>query len=142
VDVETFARSFGGCQWAMMFILGQTGKTTARLRFNVGPGAHVAVPVDVDYSQPFGASDLEGWEAEYQANIHPEPLASGLTEWRHRWGLADEGAARGLLSPDLLEGLRDMEPEERQLILDELAADPDLLDQQDQLDRREVIYEL
>ncbi|MCY2927954.1 MAG: hypothetical protein NTV86_00380 [Planctomycetota bacterium] len=141
VDEETFARAFGGCQWALMFIVGQTGKTTARLRFNVGPGAHVAVPVEVDYSRAFGPSDLEAWEAEYQANIHPEIWSSGLAQLEHRWGLTDEDPGRGLLSPDLLEGLREMEPAERQLILAELAADPDFSDNESQRGQTGVIYE-
>ncbi|MCY2928742.1 MAG: hypothetical protein NTV86_04460 [Planctomycetota bacterium] len=138
VDEETFGRAFGGCQWALMFILGQTGKTTARLRFNVGPGAHVAVPVEVDYSRPFAASDLAAWEAEYQANIHFETWPGALIELGHRWGLTDEDRTGALLPPDLLADLRDMEPAERQLILDELAADPDTWGQDGQ---QEAIYE-
>ena len=39
VDEETFARVFGGCDWAVMFILARGGATYARLRFNTGPGA-------------------------------------------------------------------------------------------------------
>ena len=35
-DEETFARVFGSCQWAIMFILASGGKSYARLRFNVG----------------------------------------------------------------------------------------------------------
>lgn len=145
VDEDTFARAFGGCQWAVMFVVGQTGKTTARLRFNVGPGAHVAVPVEVDYSRPFGPSDLEAWEAEYKANVHPEVRSGALVELEHWWGLPVEGPTRGLLPPDLLEELRDMEPAERTMILDELAADPDFFgqdDEQGQQDRQEVVYEL
>ena len=69
---------FGRSDWAMMFILSRSGKTYARLRFNVGPGGHVQVPVQVDYSQPFGASDQAAWEAEYKANVHPEPFLSGM----------------------------------------------------------------
>jgi proteasome lid subunit RPN8/RPN11 len=36
-DEETFARVFGACDWAIMFVQARTGKTYARLRFNVGP---------------------------------------------------------------------------------------------------------
>jgi hypothetical protein len=39
------------------------------LRFHVGPGGDIELPVDIDYSQPFVASDHEGWLAEYQANV-------------------------------------------------------------------------
>jgi proteasome lid subunit RPN8/RPN11 len=68
-DEETFARVFGCCQWAVMFIVAHGGKSYARLRFSVGPGGQVVIPVEVDYSQQFGQSDQESWESEYQANI-------------------------------------------------------------------------
>ena len=87
VDEDTFARAFGGCQWALMFIVGQTGKTTARLRFNVGPGGHAVIPVEVDYSRPFVASDEDAWEAEYRANIHPEFQTIGFTGRDPGYGL-------------------------------------------------------
>ncbi|MCY2928602.1 MAG: hypothetical protein NTV86_03750 [Planctomycetota bacterium] len=139
VDEETFGRAFGGCQWALMFILGQTGKTTARLRFNVGPGAHMAVPVEVDYSRPFAATDLDAWEAEYRANVYPEYRVMGFGGGDPGYGLTDDamGLEGRMFPQDLLEDLRDMEPAERQLILDELATDPDAWGQGQQ----EAIYE-
>lgn len=72
-DEETFDRVFGGCQWAVMAILAKGGQTYARLRFNTGPGGQLLIPVTVDYSAAFDASNHEAWEEEYQANIHPEP---------------------------------------------------------------------
>lgn len=72
VDEQTFARVFGGCDWAVMLILAKGGETYARLRFNVGPGGESVVPVCVDYDLPFAGSDREAWEAEYQANIKIE----------------------------------------------------------------------
>ena len=45
------------------------GRTYARLRFHVGPGGDIELPVQVDYAQPFAASDHEAWLAEYQANV-------------------------------------------------------------------------
>lgn len=72
VDEETFDRVFGGCDWAVMFILAEGGDTYARLRFNVGPGAAIELPVSVDYEQPFAGSDHLAWEVEYQANIEIE----------------------------------------------------------------------
>jgi proteasome lid subunit RPN8/RPN11 len=71
VDEETFARSFGPCDWAIMFILARGGKTYARLRFNIGPGGEVEIPVEVDYGASFGAADHVAWEAEYAAHIFP-----------------------------------------------------------------------
>ena len=52
-DEETFARVFGNSDWAVMFILARGGQTYARLRFNVGPGGHVQIPVEVDFHRPF-----------------------------------------------------------------------------------------
>ncbi len=72
-DEMTFERVFAGPDWALMFILACGGQTYARLRFNAGPGGALAVPVEVDYSQPFPASDFEAWEQEYEALVHKEP---------------------------------------------------------------------
>ncbi len=55
-----------------MFILAKSGKTYARLRFNTGPGGHMQIPVEVDYQQPFAASDHEAWKQEYTANVQAE----------------------------------------------------------------------
>ena len=73
VDEATFGRVFGSCDWAVMFIIAEGGETFARLRFNVGPNAELLIPVEVDYSQPFAASDYAAWTAEYEANVNEEP---------------------------------------------------------------------
>ena len=103
-DEETFARVFGRCDWAVIFILARGGKCYARLRYNVGPGVDVELPVDVDYGHPFEASDWELWHDEYLANIRvppPEPVKETKPEkqpnvrdtgfsadhwWRDAWG--------------------------------------------------------
>ena len=68
-DEDTFARVFGRTEWALMFILARGGRSYARLRFHVGPGGDIELPVQVDYTRPFTASDHEAWLAEYQANV-------------------------------------------------------------------------
>ena len=74
-DEETFARVFGRTDWAVMFILARGGQSYARLRFHVGPGGDIDLPVHVDYSRPFAASDHAAWLAEYQSNVEmPESL--------------------------------------------------------------------
>jgi proteasome lid subunit RPN8/RPN11 len=78
VDEETFQRVFGRSDWAVMFILARDGDCFARLRCNVGPGAEIELPVDVDYSRPFGASEVERWGEEYLANVQP-PAPKPLT---------------------------------------------------------------
>ena len=71
VDEETFNRVFGRSDWAVMFIIARGGESYARLRFNVGPGGAIDIPVAVDYCRPFAASDEATWEQEYLANVVP-----------------------------------------------------------------------
>ncbi len=71
-DETTFARAFGLMDWALMFILAEEGQTYARLRFNVGPGGEIIIPVCIDYTSPFAASDQPSWEEEYTANLIDE----------------------------------------------------------------------
>lgn len=68
-DERTFARVFGHCEWALMFILAECGQTYARLQFNVGPKGSMEIPVEVDYRQSFTGSDHEAWEQEYLENV-------------------------------------------------------------------------
>lgn len=74
VDEETFERVFGGCDWAIMFILARGGETYARLRFNVGPTGEIEIPVEVDYRLQFEGSDHALWEEEYERNIRALPI--------------------------------------------------------------------
>ena len=126
-DETTFARVFGRSDWAVMCVVARQGKTYARLRFNIGPGGEVLIPVCVDYSLPFGPSEQELWEAEYKANIRPAELSRGL--------VFDDAVLMDATEPDLdeyslpqdiLEQLEEMEPAERRAVLDDLAIRPDL----------------
>ena len=126
-DEETFARVFGRCDWAVMFILAQDGKTYSRLRFNVGPGGQMLIPVYVDYKQSFGPSNKEEWEAEYKANIKAHSWSRGLVCDDEVFGSPKEcGLSDYSLPQDILEQLEEMEPAERQAVLDELTVRPDL----------------
>jgi hypothetical protein len=71
-DQATFDRVFGRSDWAVMFILADEGQSYARLRFNVGPGAEIEIPVGVDYTRPFGRCDADAWEQEYLTNVQPQ----------------------------------------------------------------------
>lgn len=73
-DEETFAGSFGSVDWALMFIVAQEGQTYARLRFNIGPGGSLEIPVAVDFSRDFTASDHAAWKAEYERCVMPPEL--------------------------------------------------------------------
>lgn len=82
-DEETFDRSFGSVDWALMFILAQEGQTYARLRFNIGPSGSLDIPVAVDFSRDFTASDHAAWKAEYERCVllpQPRPLAI-IDDW-------------------------------------------------------------
>ena len=82
------------------------------------------VPVQVDYSVPFGASEQEAWEAEYQAEISTGAERAGLSQYAE---IGYEAAFGDYSVPDdWLGELEAMEPAERQYILDELAGRPDL----------------
>jgi len=127
VDEETFERVFGRCEWAAMFVLGRTGKTYVRLRFNVGPGGEGEIPVEVDYRRPFGPSDHEAWETEYRAHVRKEELCWGTR-------LLDKGmpVAFGADAYDpwdaqeLVGAFEGLDVEERRAVLDELASRPEL----------------
>lgn len=126
-DEETFARVFGSCQWAIMFILARGGKSYARLRFNVGPGGNIVIPVEVDFTMPFGPSQSDEWDREYKANIHPAECVSVLTDpgdWGDKYdiGVSLTGTTSGQppFPNDWLEELGKMEPAERQAIIEEL----------------------
>jgi proteasome lid subunit RPN8/RPN11 len=111
VDEETFARVFGNCDWGLMFIMGRTGKTYARLSFNTGPGGSILLPVSVDWAQwPSVVMDqqdhlpelFEQWMNEFDQNIHPyqPPITSSdnlspsrmtIEDWWHDFReLADD----------------------------------------------------
>ena len=69
VDEETFMRSFGNADWAIMFILAQGGASYARMRFNVGPGGETMLPVQVDCSTHFPASNQHAWQEECHNHV-------------------------------------------------------------------------
>ncbi|MEQ8637429.1 MAG: hypothetical protein RIC33_21435 [Gimesia maris] len=82
VDVETFARVFGNCDWAVMFILARNGATYAELK---RPGRSKAekLSVGIDFKPEFAASDQSAWETEYLECVQEAPLTPlwSLTEW-------------------------------------------------------------
>jgi hypothetical protein len=77
-DEETFERVFGGCDWAVMFILARGGQSYARLQFGVGPRAALEIPVSVEYSGEFPGSDQSTWLAEYATCVTDASSAPAL----------------------------------------------------------------
>ncbi len=129
IDEETFERVFGGCEWAVLFVVAQDNKTYAKLSFNVGPGGQVLIPVGIDYSQDFGASNQELWDTEYTANIKAAEWLS--TRTRKQENSANHDLSAYALPHDFLEEFERMEPEERQFVLDELAERPELWNEEE-----------
>ena len=85
-DEGTFDRCFGNVEWTVMFILARGGETYARLRFNIGPRASQLMNVEVDYAQPFEASNSFEWKREFDANVQE-------IKWRESSRLADAAYA-------------------------------------------------
>lgn len=75
VDEETFARVFGRCDWAVLFILAQEGQAYCRLQFRQGPGAAFEIPVRVDFERDFLRTDRPAWAEEFAATVTPEVFA-------------------------------------------------------------------
>lgn len=123
-DEETFARVFGSCQWAVMFILADSGKSYARLRFNVAPGGDIIIPAEVDFRNNFPASDIASWEHEYLANIHPEKftLLEGISKPLDLPGNDREFFGSGLSMDEVtLAELAEMDEDDRDYVLAELG---------------------
>ncbi|MHC4536928.1 MAG: hypothetical protein ACYS6K_23520 [Planctomycetota bacterium] len=129
IDEETFERVFGSCEWAVMFVVAQDNKTYAKLSFNVGPGGQVLIPVGIDYSQDFGASNRELWDTEYTANITAAEWLNSRT--RKQENSTNHDLSGYALPYYFIEEFKRMEPEERQFILDELAERPELLNEEE-----------
>ena len=81
-DEETFARCFGNSDWAIMFVLAQGGETYARMALNAGPGGDLMLPVEIDFSSPFPASEEQRWEQEYLTSVTEECCFQPRTEER------------------------------------------------------------
>jgi hypothetical protein len=92
VDEETFRRVFGACDWAVMFILARGGETYCRLRFSVGPGGSLEIPVELEFQRDFQQSDFVTWSKEYASLVKPTTLDTWSVEPRDR-RFGDEGLA-------------------------------------------------
>lgn len=73
VDEETFDRCFGRCDWAAMMIQGREEENYCRIRFNIGPGGQVIVPIKFDWAS------LPAWLIE-NAERMPQLISTWHTE--------------------------------------------------------------
>jgi hypothetical protein len=130
-DEETFARVFGGCDWAVMFILARGGATYCRLRTNLfrAPATHslhvertlgVRI-VHADLAAEGFALALEEWRQEHRAAVRPVDFWAGWGDGQ-RPAPPDAGNVEAML--DWFDAL---EPGEQQAFLDQThgnATDP------------------
>jgi len=144
-DESTFARVFGTCDWAIMLIVAQNGSNFARLRFNVGPGGEVKIPVCVDYSYEFDAADFEVWKQQYKTNVIEDHTFSLIGKSKSVSGKQEQESdifggsgfeeTSVFTGQDLLGEIDSMEPMEREIFMEELSVRSDFWDES------EVIYE-
>jgi proteasome lid subunit RPN8/RPN11 len=131
MDDQTFARVFGHCQWAVMAIVAQDNSMYARLSFNVGPGGQVLIPTAIDYTEAFGPTDHEAWEAEYCANVRTLDWLNSAPANEVR---PPSNQLQGSTLPyDFLEEFENLEPAQRQILLDELADRPELWNEESEV---------
>jgi len=131
-DEHTFARVFGKCQWAVMFIIDRSDRTYARLSFHVGPGGDLLIPTRVDYTAEFAASDQARWDSEYEAKVTGDSHLGEMSFFKDKDTIGREPEAGSL---DLLEAFEEMPVDERHQFLDDLADRPELWD-----DESEVMF--
>jgi proteasome lid subunit RPN8/RPN11 len=138
-DEATFTRVFGSCDWSVMCIVAQDGSNYARLRFNVGPGGEVKIPVYVDYGCEFDAADFELWKQQYKANVIEDEIfkqtdnkeaVSQKQPSVDLFGKKKQGNVPQLSSEDLLSEIDQMQPMEREMFMNELAVRSDFWDEE------------
>ena len=142
-DEETFYRVFGSCDWSIMFIVARNGNTFARLRFNVGPGGEVNIPVCVDYRCEFERTNFEIWKQQYQADVTEEQIFKPVEQPKQipnkpkqETDLLGQNQLVGvpqLSSEDMLSEIDRMEPVEREMFMNELAIRSDFWDEEGQV---------
>jgi len=130
-DEKTFERVFGKCDWSVMFILAQDSSTFAKLRFNVGPGGDIKIPVCVDYCCEFDGADFNSWRKQYKDNVQQDTTFLFQSEKPDKDPKADDTDSFGnektisdhqLTDEDLLSEIEQMDPAEREVFMDELAV--------------------
>ena len=142
-DENTFTRVFGSCDWSIMCIVAQDGSTFARLRFNVGPGGEVKIPVCVDYGFEFDAADFELWTQQYKANVTEDTIFKQTDKSKkyddktqqefEPFGGENFSSMPLFSGQDLLSEIDQMDPMEREILMDELAVRSDFWDEESEV---------
>ncbi len=146
-DEETFSRVFGSCDWSVMAIVAQGGKTYARLRFSAGPGGGIMIPVSVNYNCDFKAADINDWKAQYQSNVVEDNSFIRTSGRRNSvfsqldgedYFGCDGSEGLGLVTgEDVFDEIDSMDPTERAYFMEELSTRSEFWDEYES----EVLYE-
>ena len=91
VDEKTFRDKFDDCDWAVMGILAEGGKSFYRVKYNNGPYTEAEGQFSVDYSVPFKGTDHKKWKEEYDANVKEKktemlPRHNKWKNWNNGFG--------------------------------------------------------
>ena len=87
----------------------------------------MTIPVQIDYSEPFEGSSHDQWDEEFEHHIEEEMFLS-----RKSSSTEDMFGSDGV-PYDFMEELEQMDIDERQMYLDELAEQPELWDEQEEV---------
>ncbi len=68
-DEELLEHLLGERTWSILLNLTTGDRVSARMHFNVGPGAVVVLDVRVAFHRPFSAGDHDAWRAEFDRNV-------------------------------------------------------------------------
>jgi len=74
IDEKNFKDAFSHPNWAIMFILAKGGKTSCRLKVNIGPGTITQLKTAIAWDSEFPGSSEEKWEEEYKLKVIPERM--------------------------------------------------------------------
>jgi hypothetical protein len=80
VDEETFLRVFGGCDWAVMFILACGGQQYGRLQLRLPSGGAFEIPARVDFEHSFPKTEFDAWHREYATCVRPAESGNWLCD--------------------------------------------------------------
>lgn len=132
-DEETFLRVFGSCDWSVMCIIAQGGNSFARLRFGVGPGGDMKIPVSVDYSHEFAGSDFKTWQKEYKQHVKEQLFIAPAKQEILTPGGALDFEKPSILADDVMDQIDRMHPIERQEFMDDLTIHSEFWNAEDWL---------
>jgi proteasome lid subunit RPN8/RPN11 len=80
VDEETFESVFGGCDWAVMFILACGGQQYGRLQLRLPSGGAFEIPTGVEFGRNFPKAEFAAWNREFATCVRPAELGNRLCD--------------------------------------------------------------